>query len=69
MSLLIEQGEMEGIVVLDLQGQLTIGDGDVTLRDRLAAFGQSGKFKIVLNLSGVDSIESSVQQQEARCAQ
>ena len=53
MSLQIEQRESEGIVILDLKGPLTLGHGDVELRDRLAALHQSGKVNIVLNLKDV----------------
>ncbi len=59
MSLSIEQHELEGIVVLDLKGQLTIGEDDIKLRDTLTSFGQSGKVQLVLNLKGVDLIDSS----------
>jgi len=59
MSLAIEQRDLEGIVVLDLKGQLTIGDGDIALRDRLTLLGHSGKYRVVLDLSGVDYIDSS----------
>ena len=37
MSLHIEQREREGIVILDLKGPLTLGHGDLELRDRLPA--------------------------------
>jgi len=50
MSLHIEEREREGIAILDLKGPLTLGDGDLELRDRLSALHQSGKVNIVLNL-------------------
>ena len=53
MSLQIEERENEGIVILDLKGPLTLGHGDLELRDRLPALHQSGKVNIVLNLKEV----------------
>jgi anti-sigma B factor antagonist len=55
----IQQRESEGIVILDLNGALTSGHGDLELRDRLAALHQSGKVNIVLNLKGVNDIDST----------
>ena len=59
MSLHIEQREREGIVILDLKGPLTLGHGDLELRDRLTALPQSGKVNIVLNLKEVTDIDST----------
>ena len=59
MNLQIEQRESEGIVVLDLKGPLTLGHGDLELRDRLPALHQSGKVNILLNLKDVSEIDST----------
>ncbi|SPE35469.1 Anti-sigma factor antagonist [Candidatus Sulfopaludibacter sp. SbA6] len=59
MSLHIEQRDNEGIVILDLKGSLTLGQGELALRDRLAALHQSGKIYIVLNLKDVSHIDST----------
>lgn len=59
MSLQIEQRESEGIVILDLKGPLTLGHGDLELRDRLPALHQSGKVNIVLNLKVVSETDST----------
>jgi len=59
MALHIEQREREGIVVLDLRGPLTLGRGDLELRDRLPSLPQSGKINIVLNLKDVSEIDST----------
>ena len=59
MSLHIDQRESEGIVILDLKGPLTLGHGDLELRDRLPALHQSGKVNIVLNLKDVSDIDST----------
>jgi anti-sigma B factor antagonist len=59
MSLHIEQREIEGIVILDLKGPLTLGHGDLELRDRLPALHQSGRVNIILNLKDVSDIDST----------
>jgi len=58
-SLHIEQRESDGIVILDLKGPLTLGHGDLELRERLPALHQSGKVNIVLNLKDVSEIDST----------
>ncbi len=59
MNLQIEQREIEGIIILDLKGPLTLGHGDLELRDRLPALHQSGKVNIILNLKDVSDIDST----------
>ncbi len=59
MSLHIEQREVEGIVILDLKGPLTLGHGDLELRDRLPSVPQSGQVNIILNLRDVSEIDST----------
>jgi anti-sigma B factor antagonist len=58
-SLHIRQRESEGIVILDLKGQLTIGPGDTQLRDRLLALSQAGKVNVILILQEVTDIDST----------
>jgi anti-sigma B factor antagonist len=55
----VEQRESEGIVILDLKGPVTFGNGDLALRDRLAALHQSGKVNVILNLKEVSEIDST----------
>jgi anti-sigma B factor antagonist len=59
MALLIEEREVEGILILDLQGRLVAGDAAGSLREHgnKAAGGESRN--VVLNLKGVDYIDSS----------
>ncbi len=59
MSLHIEQRESEGIIILDLKGPLTLGHGDLELRDRLSVLHQGGKVNIILNLKDVTDIDST----------
>jgi anti-sigma B factor antagonist len=59
MSLEIIERKIEGIVILDLSGPLTLGNGEGLLRDRIAALRQSGKVNVVLNLKEVNDIDST----------
>ncbi len=59
MSLHIEEHEADGVVILDLDGDLTFGEGDLAFRERLLALREAGKVKIVLNLQSVDHIDST----------
>jgi anti-sigma B factor antagonist len=58
-SLHIAQQEVEGIVILDLNGPLSLGHSDEELRDRLGALFRAGKFSIVLNLKHATHIDST----------
>lgn len=59
MSLEIHQREKEGIAIFDLKGRLTVGDGSSLLRDKLSAATAAGHTKIILNLEGVEYIDST----------
>lgn len=59
MSLHIEQREIEGIIILDLKGPLTLGHEELELRDRLYALHQAGKVNIILNLRDASDIDST----------
>ncbi|HVN76595.1 MAG TPA: STAS domain-containing protein [Thermoanaerobaculaceae bacterium] len=45
--------------VLDLEGKITIGTGDVELRKQIEDAVASGKLHLLLNLAGVSHIDSS----------
>jgi anti-sigma B factor antagonist len=57
MSIELHQREVEGIVILDVEGRLVAGDGVSTLRDRFNNLG--GESKFILNLKDVSYIDSS----------
>jgi anti-sigma B factor antagonist len=59
MALVINEREVEGILILDLQGRLVAGDSAGALRERghKAAGGENRN--LVLNMRGVDYIDSS----------
>ena len=59
MSLEIEQRENEGIVVLDLKGRITVGPGAGAIREKVGELNAAGVRNIVLDLKGVDYIDST----------
>ncbi len=48
-----------GVRVLDLEGKITIGAGDVQLRQLIEESLASGKQNLLLNLKGISHIDSS----------
>ncbi len=63
----INTREDEGVVILDLNGKLVIGDGDVKLREEVKDHLESGSKKIILNLKGVKTMDSSGLGELIRC--
>lgn len=59
MRLEIEQREKEGVVVLDVKGGLVVGDPASALRDKLRQLLADKRYNVVLNLAGVDYIDST----------
>jgi anti-sigma B factor antagonist len=59
MALDVQQREHEGIVILDLKGRITVGPEAGALRERVAALNAAGTHNLVLNLKGVDYIDST----------
>lgn len=51
--------DVADVRVLDLEGKITIGSGDVQLRQLVEESLQNGRTKILLNLKGVTHIDSS----------
>jgi anti-sigma B factor antagonist len=51
--------DVNGIEIIKLDGKITIGAGDQQLRDVIANSVANGKNKILLDLSGVTTIDSS----------
>ena len=49
----------QGVTILELNGKITIGSGDVQFRDAIQQALDSGALKILLNLAGVTTIDSS----------
>ena len=59
MALDIQQREREGIVILELKGRITVGPEAGALREKVAGLIAAGERSIVLDLSGVDYIDST----------
>ena len=59
MSLDVQQREHENIAILDLKGLITVGPEASVLRERVAALTAAGTVNLVLNLKGVDYIDST----------
>lgn len=59
MALDIHQREREGITVLELKGRITAGPEAGDLRERVSALNAAGTRNIVLDLRGVDYIDST----------
>jgi anti-sigma B factor antagonist len=51
--------DVGGVRVMDLEGKITIGSGDIQLRQLVEESLGSGKHNILLNLKGVSHIDSS----------
>ena len=59
MSLKINTRDVGDITVIDLKGKVTIGAGDVELRDTVADLLDAGKLKLVLNMEKLKYMDSS----------
>jgi anti-sigma B factor antagonist len=59
MAFEIEEREHEGICILDLKGRLTVGEPVSNLREKIRELADDGKVNVVLNLEGVDYIDST----------
>ena len=55
----IEERHVGDVVVLDLKGKITLGEGDELLKDKVNSLVNQGHKKIVLNLGGVPYIDSA----------
>jgi anti-sigma B factor antagonist len=50
---------VDGVEVISLQGKITIGSGDTQLREVISNALSAGKNKVLLDMSGVTTIDSS----------
>ncbi len=58
MALSLSRREREGVVILDLKGRLVAGEEATTLRDKVKELA-TGPVNLILNLEGVDYIDST----------
>ena len=55
----IEERRVGSVTILDAKGKLTLGDGDVLLKDKIHSLVHQGHKHIVLNLGDVPYIDSA----------
>ena len=55
----IQERTLPDVVVLDLTGKLTIGEGDELLKERISNLVQQGHRNLLLNLEGVPYVDSA----------
>ena len=55
----IEERAVGDVIVLDLKGKITLGEGDELLKDKVNSLVNQGHKKIVLNLAEVPYIDSA----------
>lgn len=55
----IQERVLENVVVVDLNGKLTIGEGDALLREKIDSLIQQGHTNLLLNLGEVPYVDSA----------
>ena len=55
----LKERQAGDVTVLDLTGEVRIGEGSIALRDAIRNLADSGKKKVLLNLAGVKYMDSS----------
>jgi len=58
-SAVIKCRQLDDVVILDISGRLTLGEGTITLRDTLQKLLNRGERKFVMNLEHVDYVDSA----------
>jgi len=59
MSMVLNARRLDDVVILDLSGRITIGEGTLILRDQIQKMLNAGDRKFLLNLADVNYIDSS----------
>ena len=57
-ELLVKKRNQGNVVVLDVEGRITLGDDSIRLHDSIAAVMATGSKKILANLKGVEYIDT-----------
>ena len=55
----IDERVVGGVMILDLKGKMTLGEGDELLKDKINSLIQQDQKKLLLNLEGVPYIDSA----------
>jgi len=67
MSFQVAVRELDRIVVVDVVGRLTLSDSRTQLRDLVHVFTGNGRKKFLINLAGVDFVDSDGLGELTRC--
>jgi len=59
MSMVLNERRLDDVVILDLSGRITMGEGTLILRDHIQKLLNAGDRKFLLNLADVNYIDSS----------
>ena len=55
----VKERQAGDVTILDLSGEVRIGEGAVSLRDSIRKLADQGKTKVLLNLAGVKYMDST----------
>ena len=55
----VKERQAGDVTILDLKGAVRMGEGSIALRDAIRDLAADGKKKLLLNLSGVNYVDSS----------
>ena len=67
MGFQISTRELDRIIVVDMAGRLTLSDSRTQLRDLIHVFSGNGHKRFLLNLAGVDFVDSDGMGELVRC--
>ena len=59
MSMKVQTRQVDGVTILDLSGQIKLGEGSVTIRDAVRDLLAKGQKKVLLNMGEISYIDSS----------
>lgn len=63
----ISERRVGSVVILDLQGKILLGDGDIQLKEYIAKLIEHGERRVLLNMAGVPYMDSSGLGEVVRC--
>ena len=55
----VKERQAGDVTILDLSGEVRIGEGSISLRDSIRQLADAGKNRVLLNLAGVKYMDSS----------
>lgn len=67
MGFQVSARELDRVIVVDVEGRLTLNDGRTQLRDLVHVFTSKGCRKFLINLAGVDFVDSDGLGELTRC--